>query len=96
MKATKEQIQEWKEKYGEIFHMSVGGKNCYLKKPDRATLSASMTYEKQDPLKADEVLLVNCWIDGDEEIKTDLDLFLSIRPQLAGLFNVKQAKLVKL
>lgn len=40
---SKEQIQEWKQKYGEVFRIKVDDKECYLKKPNRKTLGyASM------------------------------------------------------
>ena len=95
-KVTEEQIKEWERKYGKIYLLKIEDKTAYLKPPTRQTLSLSMSYEKNDPLKADEVLLQNCWISGDEVIKTDLDLFLAARAALSELVEVKKASLVKL
>ena len=95
MKITKEKMREWKAKYGAVYELTVDGYTCYLKPPDRTILSLSMSFELKDPLKADEVLLTNCWIEGDECIKKDLNLFLSIRADLAALFELKKSKLVK-
>lgn len=94
-KQSKEQLESWKKKYGQVYAVEVGNYLCYLKPPTRQILSLSMSYESSDPLKADESLLQNCWIGGDEEIKTDLNLFLSIRPQLSELFELKKSKLTK-
>ncbi len=94
-KASKEQIREWKVKYGRVYEVEVDDYRCYLKPPTRQTLSLSMSYENKDPLKADEVLLQNCWIAGDEQIKTDLNLFLTLRPHLAELFELKKSKFIK-
>lgn len=96
MEITEEQIEAWKKEHTNVYCITVGNKKCYLKKPERRALSLSMNYEKQDPLKADEVLLKSCWLAGDEEIQTNMDLFLSIRDKMAGLFELKQSELVKL
>lgn len=96
MKASKEQIAEWKAKYGDIFKISVDGKVCYLHKPDRKTLSYASSVGVKDPIKFNEILLKGCWIAGDEEIKNDDSLFLSVSTHLAELVEVKDSELVKL
>jgi len=47
-------------------------------------------------MKFNEIMLNSCWIDGDEEIKTDDSLFLAASSKLAELIEVKEAELVKL
>ena len=91
MKATKEQIAQWKKDHGKAYKIEVDGKVCYLRKPSRQATSQHLFHIGQgDLMKADEVLLQNCWLDGDEEIKTDDDLFLSIKPQLENLYELKK------
>ena len=63
---TKEQIQEWKNQYKDIFVISVEDKKVYLRTPDRKTLSYASTLATKDPLKFNEVILDNCWLGGDE------------------------------
>ncbi|MDR3133534.1 MAG: hypothetical protein LBU42_05865, partial [Prevotellaceae bacterium] len=70
-KATTEQIAEWKAKYGDIFCITVEDKACYLKKPSRKALGYASMAGKENPLKFNEVLLNDCWLAGDEEIKMD-------------------------
>ncbi len=96
MNITKETIQEWKKKYGTIHKLSVDDKVAYLKTPDRKTLSYATSIATKDPLKFNEVLLNNCWLGGDEEIKTDDSLFLSASAKLADLIEVKEASLEKI
>jgi len=92
MKATKEQIAAWKAKHGKVYKMEVDGKVCYLKKPSRQATSLHMYHLGQgDLMKADEVLLQNCWLDGDEEIQTEDDLFLSVKPLLENLYELKKS-----
>ena len=93
--ATPEQIAEWKKTHGDVYAILAGEHICYVKKPNRATLSYVSTESATDPLGAMETLLDNCWIDGSEAIKTDDALFLAAAGQLNGLIEVAQAKLVK-
>lgn len=95
-KATVEQIEEWKKKHGDVFQVTVEGKTAYLHKPDRKALGAATVIGKSDPMKYNEILLNNCWIAGDEEIKKDDALFLGVSAKLADLIEVKEAELKKL
>lgn len=95
-KITKEQIAEWKKQHGEIFKLEVDDKVAILKTPDRKTLSYATSIAQKDPLKFNEILLKNCWVAGDEEIKTNDALFLSASSKLADLIEIKEATLEKL
>lgn len=96
MKATKEQIAEWKKKHGDIYRIDVAEKSCFLHKPSRKTLSYATSVASKDPIKFNEIMLNGCWIAGDDEIKTDDTLFLSVAAKLAELIEVEEAELVKL
>lgn len=94
--ATPEQIQAWKAQHGEIFAISVEDKIGYLRKVDRKTLSFASTIGTKDPMKFNEVILTNCWLGGDDELKTNDDYFLAVSGTLSQLIIVKEAELVKL
>lgn len=96
MKVTKAQIEEWKKQYGSVFKITVEDKSVYLKSPDRKTLSYASSVGAKDPLKFNEILLKNCWLDGDMEIQTNDSLFMSVSAQLAEIIELKEAKLEKL
>ena len=96
MDVTKEQIKQWKAKYKEVFVLRVDDKVAYLRTPDRATLSYASTLATKDPMKFNEAILTNCWLRGDEEIKTDDALFLSASSKLGELIQIKEATLEKL
>lgn len=93
---TPEQIEAWKKKHGDVFCVTVGDKVAYLKRPDRKTLGAAAVVGKNNPMKYNEILLENCWLDGDPEIKTDDALFLGVSAKLGDLVEVKEAELKKL
>ena len=96
MDVTKEQIKQWKAKYKEVFVLRVDDKVAYLRTPDSATLSYASTLATKDPMKFNEAILTNCWLGGDEEIKTDDALFLSASSKLGELIQIKEATLEKL
>ena len=96
MDVTKEQIKQWKAKYKEVFVLRVDDKVAYLRTPDRATLSYASTLATKDPMKFNEAILTNCWLGGDEEIKTDDALFLSASSKLGEVIQSKEATLEKL
>ena len=93
---TNEQIQEWKKQYNDIYVLNIEDKKAYLRMPDRKTLSYASTLATKDPLKFNEVVLNNCWLGGDEEIKTDDALFLAASSKLPALIQIKDATLEKL
>lgn len=95
-KTIEQKIEEWKAKYGNVYKVEVDGHEAYLKSPSRKALGAAVVMGKSDPMKHNEVLLANCWIEGDEEIKTDDALFLGVSGQLAELIEIKEASLKKL
>lgn len=96
MNVTEEQIQEWKQKHGKVYKIRVDDKVCYLKRPSRKTLSYASVAGKDDPIKFNEVVLRDCWLCGDEEIKTDDVLFMSISPKLADIIEIKETELEEL
>lgn len=93
--ATAEQIAEWKQKHGDVFMIHVDGSVCYLKKPDRKTMSYVATLGN-NPVRANEALLENCWLGGDESIKTDDEKFFGVSTKLDEIIQIKSAEIKKL
>lgn len=93
---TPEQIAEWKAKYGDVWKITVEDKVAYLRSPDRKTLGYASGVGANDPMKFNEILLKNCWLDGDIEIQINDSLFLSASSKLALLIEIKETEMVKL
>lgn len=91
-------LQEWKAKHGEVFLITVDDKACAVRKPNRRDLSFAMAASNggRDAVKMQESLLNNCWLDGDEEIRTDDALFFGASAKIAGMMEAKEAELKKL
>ena len=94
MKYSKEQVQEWKKKHGELFEITVDGKSCILHRPTRRDLRYASVVK--DPIKMSETMLNQLWVDGDEEIKTDDALFFAAIQKMQDVLEVKEAEIKKL
>ncbi len=95
---SKEQLEGWKKKYGNVYEVVAGDKKALLHKPSRQDLSFAMAGSSQakDSVKFSEILLKQLWIDGDPEIQENDDYFLSVVPVLGALSEVKEAEIKKL
>ena len=94
---TKEQIEAWKEQYGEVYALPVEDKKAYLKAPDMTDYKRAFTaMQKSGEVAYGEILLSALWLGGDEEIKTDDAYFLSARKELMDFFNYEDPQLKKL
>jgi hypothetical protein len=96
MEVTKEQINAWKKEHGDIFKITVEDKVAYFKKPSRKTLGFASMAGQSNPLKFNEVIMRDCFLGGDDEIKTDDTLFLSASAKLGEIIETKEAELEKL
>ena len=99
-KYTADQLKDWKKKYGEdkVFEVISGDKKAILHKPSRQDLSYANAGSTQgsDSLKFTEILLKQCWIDGDKEILEDDEHFLGLAPVIEELGKHKEAEIKKL
>jgi len=97
---TQEQLEGWKKKYGDgnVFEVVVEDKKVILHKPTRRDLSYAMAGSNQanDSVKFAEILLNQCFIEGDPEIKDNDDYFLAVVPVLGALAEQKDAEIKKL
>lgn len=98
---TPEQIAALKKKHGDIFLYEADGMSCILKRPGRTVISAATMVAadgngKTDPMKFAEIILTNCWIEGDETLRDNDGYFLGLQQQINEMIEVKVGKLKKL
>lgn len=97
---TADQLKDWKKKYGDdnVFEVVVEDKKAVLHKPTRKDLSFANAGSSQgkDALKLSEILLKQCWIDGDMEIQENDSYFFGVVPVLDALIETKEAEIKKL
>lgn len=108
MKATKEQIQVWKNQWkGDVYELEIEGKYCYIRSFDRETMRcvlSNLTMKVSDKgaeIDAGKILdigaigLTNCWLGGDDEILNNDRLYIAACMQVGELFELAQTKLKK-
>ncbi|WP_297096378.1 hypothetical protein [uncultured Draconibacterium sp.] len=66
---------------------------AYLRNPSRKIISMATSVGGKDPIKFGELILQNCWLGGDERIKTDDDLFLAANAVLGDLIKIRSARI---
>ena len=93
---TDEMIEDWKKKHDEIFIVEVEDKVAYLHTPSRKVLRQANVHGKTDDIKFAEIILNNCWLGGDEIIKTDDSYFLGVASELSQIIDIKEATIKKL
>ncbi|MRI64699.1 hypothetical protein EDM00_11985 [Ornithobacterium rhinotracheale] len=64
--------------------------------PSRSVVSQYMRFAKDNPLKAQEILVKNCVLTSKEEVMADDGLFYGCVGMLAELIPVREGKFVKL
>lgn len=94
MALTKKQIEELKAKHGALYEISVDGYSCIFRKPNRKDLSYVAAVK--NPMQMNETLMNQLWVDGDEAIRKDDDLFLAASAKLGELIEIKEAEIKKL
>jgi hypothetical protein len=99
---TQAQIEEWKKKHKDVYLIKVkdeqgNTKSCYLRRPDRKVLDAAYkAMQKGSISKFNETILNNCWLAGDEEIKTDEYLFGGVAEKLGDIIEFAESEVKKL
>ncbi|MGV7234657.1 MAG: hypothetical protein ACQ9ET_00220 [Nitrosomonadaceae bacterium] len=84
-----------------VYEISVGEKSCRLSEINRGTLEVVLglvmpSNGQPQYIKAGEIILNSCWVEGDEEIKTDESLLLSACMSAYQLVDIKESSLKKL
>ncbi len=100
-KISQAQIKRWKAQYGDVYAIEVKLDEQekavgYFRKPDLNIIAAASRFVESNPIKTGEILLENCWLDGDDLIKTDDEAKMGVMTQLGKLFKVKEAEVKKL
>ena len=94
--ATPEQIAEWKKKHGDVFQLKGGDKFGYIRAPKRAEVGLAFSYMAQNPLKATEIILQNCWLGGCEDLRNDDKYFYAINAQVNEIIEMAEVEVKKL
>jgi hypothetical protein len=67
----------------------------YIKKPNRQILGAAMSEMSRNPLKANEIILRSCWLEGDKSILDDDDVFLAAGALIQNIIQIRTGEVKK-
>lgn len=94
---TKEQIKKYKGEHGTLYRYTADdGKSCLLRSPDLNILDACRTVSGGSSIKFDKALVENCWVDGDEELKTVDKYQMGLFDWLGGIIQKVDGQLEEL
>lgn len=87
-RVTPEQIQEWKEKHGDLFELPIEDKTLYLRSPKMIDFKAAMSsLLKGGEVGYTETLSKLLVVGGDVEILTNDDYFGVIQREMQSFMN---------
>lgn len=89
-------IKKLKEKHGRIFQIKVGEKECIMRYPNRKDLAYASAGAVGNPFKLNEIIFEQCWVQGDNEIKEDVGLFLGAVNSFSQIIELKEAEIKEL
>ena len=92
---SQDQLDKWKKEVGHVWEVTIEESVCYLKKASRATLRAALTFLEKDKIKYMEIIVENCWLGGDENIKKEDDYFYGLMGVVPKLVEAKDAVIKK-
>ncbi len=84
-----------KQQHGTIFTAKADGKEAFFRKPTRKDLSYALTL-RDKPLEMTEVLLKNCFIEGDRCFVEETDYLLGCSALVEQMIEVKNVEVGKL
>lgn len=96
---TPEQIQEWKNKYKKVYTLKVKVADNdiaigFLRKPSRDHKAIALSlYAQNKILESGEFLRDNCWLGGDDRLKSNEDIADTAAVQASGIVKFLEAEL---
>lgn len=96
---SKDQIEAWKKEHKKVHTLKVTVSDGdvavgYLKSPTRNIKATALSmYSQNKILESGEFLRDNCWLGGDERLKTDGDIADSAAMAASGIFKMLESEL---
>ena len=86
-----EQIEEWKSQYHDIYMIGSDPHYGYVRFPDKKAMKMAYSSLKQDSGALVNSILANCWLGGDEAVKTD-PFFKVVSEQILDVVSLEDAE----
>lgn len=93
---TPEEIAKLKKENGALYGYEVDGLSCILRQPSRKVIEAASVLGQDAPFKFAEVVIQNCWVAGDEELRTEDRYFMGLAQKINEIVEIKVGEVKKL
>ena len=95
---TKDQIEAWKRKYGNVFEVEVEDKKMFLRQLNRNEFGyiTKQVQDVENALPAIATVFKGCFLGGDKEIIDDDRYFIAASKAIATLMDYGEALIKKL
>jgi hypothetical protein len=97
-KPTKEQITDWRKKYSSAHSLSSEGKECIIFSPFDDIRVMKMAFSDlmgEDKIAFVDAIINNCFLWGDESVKTDDQFKAGVYDDLNDIVNIPEFDLKK-
>lgn len=95
--ATPEQIEAWKREFEIVFqYTSADNRVAYFRTPTLQILDACKTLSGGSAMKFNELLMNNCWLGGDDELRKHDKYKMGIFEWLPDIIIKVEGRLEKL
>lgn len=92
-----ERIEALKRKHGRIYEVLLDDGHerhvAYFHRPDMQTLTAMTKLAKTDEIRASQVLLEECFVEGSQAVKHDTALFMAAVGELGKVLTSVRAEI---
>ena len=92
-----ERIEALKRKHGRIYEVLLDDGHerhvAYFRRPDMQTLTAMTKLAKTDEIRASQVLLEECFVEGSQAVKHDTALFMAAVGELGKVLTSVRAEI---
>jgi hypothetical protein len=89
-------LEEWKKEYGAIKGYGTEGKIAVFRVADIKIIDACRTVSRGSAIGFDDAMLENCWLAGDDELRTVDRYKLGIFNWLDRLIEIVPGEMVEL
>ena len=97
MEFTEEKLKVLKAKHGKLFlYETKDGKSCVLSTPTLKIIDACRTIAGGSNIRFKTAIVENCWVEGDEEIKSTDKYLLGLFDQIDLIFDIVEGSLKEL
>ena len=87
-KVTKEQIAQWKKDNEKVFILESKGATAYIRKPDFNDVDYATSVSVNSPLSFPKEIINQCWLGGDEIMKTDAGYIMGVSSVIDTIIEV--------